>query len=101
MARRIDWQRWLGRRLRLQDLHVFLAVVQQGSMAKAAEQLGVTQPAVSKVIADLEHSIGVRLFDRSPTGVAPTMYGRALITRTNAAFDELKQGVLDIEFLAD
>jgi len=101
MARQIDWQRWLGRRLRLQDLHVFLAVVQQGSMAKAAEQLGVTQPAVSKVIADLEHSIGVRLFDRSPTGVVPTMYGRALIARTNAAFDELKQGVLDIEFLAD
>ena len=91
MTRQIDWQRWLGRRLRLQDLHVFLAAVQHGSMAKAAAQLGVTQPAVSKVIADLEHSLGARLFDRSPQGVQPTAYGRALIKRSTAAFHELKQ----------
>ncbi len=101
MPRQIDWQRWLGRRLRLRDLHVLLAVIQHGSMAKAANQLGVTQPAVSKVIADLEHSLGVRLLDRSPQGVQPTIYGRALIKRSSAAFYELKQSVLEIEFLAD
>jgi DNA-binding transcriptional LysR family regulator len=101
MAQQIDWERWLGRRLRLQDLRVFLSVVQHGSMAKAAAQLGVTQPAVSKVIADLEHSLAVRLFDRSPQGVQPTIYGRALIKRSTAAFYELKQSVLEIGFLAD
>src|SRR5215813_14752517 len=101
MARIIDWERWIGRRLRLQDLHVFFAVAKLGSMAKAAQQLGVTQPAVSKVIADLEHVLDVRLLDRGRRGVEPTMYGRALLKRGNAAFDELKQGVLDIEFLAD
>jgi DNA-binding transcriptional LysR family regulator len=101
MARIIDWESWLGRRLRLQDLHVFFAVAKLGSMAKAAQQLGVTQPAVSKVIADLEHALDVRLLDRGRRGVEPTMYGRALLKRGNAAFDELKQGVLDIEFLAD
>jgi DNA-binding transcriptional LysR family regulator len=70
-------------------------------MAKAAAQLGVSQPAVSEVIAELEHALGVRLLDRSPQGVEPTMYGDALLKRSIAVFDELKQSVRDIEHLAD
>jgi DNA-binding transcriptional LysR family regulator len=101
MANEIDWESRIGRRLRLRDLHIFFTAVQRGSMAKAAQTLGVTQPAVSKVIADLEHTLGVRLLDRSAQGVEPTKYGRALLTRSNAAFDELRQSVRDIEFLAD
>src|SRR5947199_3030909 len=101
MARKIDWESQIGRRLRLRDLHVFFTVVQRGSMAKAAAQLGVSQPAVSEVIADLEHALGVRLLDRSSQGVEPTMYGRALLKRGTVAFDELKQSVKDIEYLAD
>jgi DNA-binding transcriptional LysR family regulator len=85
----------------VRDLHVFVTVVQWGSMAKAAQQLNVTQPAVSKAIGDLEHTLGVRLLDRRPQGVEPTMYGRALLKRSNAVFDELKQSIRDIEFLAD
>ena len=91
----------ISRRLRFRDLQVFFAVVQCGTMAKAASGLGVTQPAVSEVIAGLEHAFGVRLFDRSPQGVEPTIYGRALLKRGIAAFDELKQSIRDIEFLAD
>jgi DNA-binding transcriptional LysR family regulator len=91
----------ITRRLRFRDLQVFFAVVQCGSMAKAANGLGVTQPAVSEVIAGLEHAFGVRLFDRSSQGVEPTIYGRALLKRGVAAFDELKQSIRDIEFLAD
>jgi DNA-binding transcriptional LysR family regulator len=101
MARRIDWDRQIGRRLKLRDLHVFCTVVQRGSMAKAAEDLGCSQPAVSEVISDLEQAIGVRLLDRGPRGAEPTNYGRALLKRSVAAFDELKQGIRDIEFLAD
>ena len=70
-------------------------------MAKAAAQLRVSQPTVSEVIAELEHTFGVRLLDRSPQGVEPTMYGNALLKRSIAVFDELKQSVRDIEFLAD
>jgi DNA-binding transcriptional LysR family regulator len=70
-------------------------------MAKAAAQLGVSHPTVSEVIADLEHTFGVRLFDRNPRGVEPTVYGSALLNRCIAAFDELKQSGRDIEFLAD
>src|SRR5262249_25054948 len=97
----IDWESRIGRRLGVRDLHVFASVAQWGSMAKAAHQLNVTQPAVSKAIGDLEHTLGVRLLDRRPQGVELTMYGQALLRRSNAVFDELKQGVRDIAFLAD
>jgi DNA-binding transcriptional LysR family regulator len=101
MLKRIDWDGQIGRRLRLRDLHVFFTVAQCGSMAKAAAQLGVSTPTVSEVIANLEHGIGVRLLDRSPQGVEPTSYGHALLKRTLIVFDELKQGIKDIEFLDD
>jgi DNA-binding transcriptional LysR family regulator len=101
MPSRIDWESQIGRRLRLRDLHVFSIVVRAGSMGKAAQELGVSQPAVSEVIADLEHALGVRLLDRTPQGVEITPHGAALDRRVLAAFDELKQGIKDIEFLSD
>jgi DNA-binding transcriptional LysR family regulator len=91
----------VGRRLKFRDLQVLFAVVQAGSMAKAATKLGLTQPAVSDIIAGLEQMFAVRLFDRNPRGVEPTIYGRALLKRGRAAFDELRQGINDIDFLSD
>jgi DNA-binding transcriptional LysR family regulator len=101
MRHGIDWEARIGRRLRLRDLHAFFIVVKWRSMAKAAEELGVSQPAISKVIGDLEHALGVRLVDRSRRGVEPTIYGNALLKRGLVAFDELRQGIKDIEFLSD
>jgi DNA-binding transcriptional LysR family regulator len=101
MLRKIEWESQIGRRLRLRDLHAFSTVVQRGSMAKAAQHLGVSQPAVSEVIADLEHALGVKLLDRSAQGVEPTIFGDALLKRSIAVFDELKQSIRDIEFLSD
>jgi DNA-binding transcriptional LysR family regulator len=91
----------IGRRLRVRDLQVFLAAVECGSMAKAAAQLGVTQPAVSEIIAGLESTFGARLFDRTPQGIETTLYGRVLLDRALTVLDELKQGANDIAFLAD
>src|SRR5207342_3646178 len=91
----------IERRLKLNDLRVLLSVVEAGSMHKAAERLATSQPAVSRAIADLEHTLGVRLLDRSPSGVVPTQYGHAIIKRGLAVFEELRQGVKDIEFLTD
>ena len=101
MSNKVDWESQIGRRLKLRDLRVFSAVVQRGSMAKAAKQLGISQPAVSETIADLEHALGVRLLDRSSQGINATIYGEVLLKRSLAAFDELKQGIRDIEFLSD
>ncbi len=91
----------IRRRLRLRDLDTVLAVAQYGSMAKAAAQLAVSQPAVSKAIAEIEQTLGVRLFDRLAQGVEPTIYGHALLKWAAAVFDDVRQGVKEIEFLAD
>ena len=55
-----------GLRLKLHDIHVLMTVVQAGSMSKAATLLNTTQPAVSRSIAGLERTIGVRLLERTP-----------------------------------
>src|SRR5215468_3242924 len=94
-------ERRLGYRLKLRDLQMLLAIAQNGSMGKAAAALGVSQPAVSKAISDLEYALGVRLLDRNPRGVEPTVYARALLDRGVVVFDELKQAVRHIEFLAN
>jgi DNA-binding transcriptional LysR family regulator len=97
----MDWEHRVGRRLRPRDLHIFMTVAEAGNMAKAAERLAISRPVVSKAIAALERTLDVPLFDRSPQGVEPTRYGRALFKRSIVIFDELRQSVKDIEFLSD
>jgi DNA-binding transcriptional LysR family regulator len=91
----------IGSRMRLQDLHVLMTVVQAGSMGKAAQRLNTTQPNISRSIAELEQTLGVRLLDRHRQGIEPTEYGRALLDCGVAVFDDLRQGVKNIEFLAN
>jgi DNA-binding transcriptional LysR family regulator len=91
----------IERRVSLHDLRVLVAVVLAGSMGRAARRLATSQPAVSRSIADLEHALGVRLLDRGRQGVEATPYGRALVARGLAIFDELAQGIGEIQFLAD
>ena len=97
----MHWTDRIGRRLNPHDLHIFMAVAEHSNMARAADSLAISRPVISRTIADLEQALGVRLLDRSPQGVEPTLYGRALLKRCIAVFDELKQSVLDIESLSD
>ena len=97
----MDLDNRILRRLKLSDLRLFHAVVRWGGMAKAAAHLNVSQPAVSKAIKALEQTLGVRLLDRNPQGVEPTIYGRTLLKGGVAVFDELKQSIKQLEFLAD
>jgi len=89
------------RRMKLRDLDILSNVVLRGSMAKAASDLGISQPAISEAIARLEASAGARLLDRTTRGVEPTVFGLALVKRATNAFDELEQGLREIESLAD
>ena len=91
----------IGRRIKLRDLHILLAIAERGSLIKAAHDLAVSPPVISKALSDLEAAVGARLLDRDRHGAAPTPFGRALINRSVAALDELRQGVKEIEFLAD
>lgn len=97
----MEWESRIGQRVRLRDLYILSAVAEAGSMAKAAIRLRMSQPSVSEAIANLESALRVRLLDRSPRGVEPTTYANALLRRGRIVFDELNQGVRDIEFMAN
>jgi DNA-binding transcriptional LysR family regulator len=97
----MDWADRIGRRIRLRDLHILLAVAERGSMAKASAWLSISHPVISKTIADLEHTLGVKLFDRNAQGVQLTEYGQALLKCGVTVFDEMRQGLKQIEQIAD
>lgn len=97
----MEWEDRVGRRLKLRDLHTLQVVSEIGSMAKASQQLGLSQPAISKAIVEMEQALGTRLLDRSSVGVELTPSGRTLVDRTRIIFDEVRQGVKDIEYLSD
>jgi len=89
----MHWSGRIGRRLKPRDLHIFIVVAEQRNMARAAEQLAISRPVVSKAISDLEHLLGVRLLDRTANGVEPTIFGEALLRRGLSVFDELRKGI--------
>jgi DNA-binding transcriptional LysR family regulator len=93
----MKWTDRVGRRVKLRDLHIALVVADAGSMTRAAEELAVSYPVVSKTISELERTLGVKLFDRSISGVEPTHYGRALLKSGVVVFDELRKGLQQIE----
>lgn len=65
--------------MNLYHLELFWAVAEEGSVTRGAERLAVSQPSVSRAIADLENVVGERLLDRGPKGVVPTEAGRVLL----------------------
>jgi DNA-binding transcriptional LysR family regulator len=97
----MKWTDRVGRRVKLRDLHIVLEVAEAGSMTRAAEKLAVSYPVISKTIAELERTLGVKLFDRSVSGVEPTHYGRALLKSGVAVFDEMRKGLQQIEFIRE
>jgi DNA-binding transcriptional LysR family regulator len=97
----MEWTERIGRRVKLRDLHIFMAVVQSGSMARAAERLAVSHPVISKTISDLERTLGADLLDRSAQGVTPTAQGRAFLDCCTSVFDDLRRGVQEVDLLSD
>src|ERR1700749_96263 len=95
----MKWTDRVGRGVKLRDLHIVLEVAEAGSMTRGAEKLAVSYPVISKTIAELERTLGVKLFDRSVSGVEPTPYGRALLKSGVAVFDEMRKGLQQIEFI--
>jgi DNA-binding transcriptional LysR family regulator len=69
----------------LRQFEYALAVAEEGSVTAAAELLHVAQPSVSQQIRSLERELGVTLFDRTPTGLVPTVVGRAFLREAEVA----------------
>ena len=97
----MDWSDRIGRRIKLRDLHILMAVADTGSMAKAAARLRISHPAVSKAISEIEGTLGVRLFDRNSQGVELTAHGEVLLRCGINVFDEMQQGLRSLEHLSD
>src|SRR3954470_5716265 len=97
----MPWNDRTKRRLKLRDLDILMAVIDARSMGKAAKRLNISQPAVSKAIAEMEDALGVHLVDRNQSGIEPTPHGLALQKRSVSIFNDLRQGVQDIDFLSD
>lgn len=89
------------RRVRLHDLEILTAVVQAGGMRQASQTLHLSQSAVSRVIRELEDTLGLRLLERGPKGVVPTPFGEALVRRSKAVFDEMHCALRELDDLAD
>ncbi|WP_027797737.1 LysR family transcriptional regulator [Paraburkholderia acidipaludis] len=83
--------------MKLHQLRVLLALAQHGSMHEASRSLHISQPALSKAVAELERELGVTLMSRSVRGVSLTNYGRVLAKRANVVEQELRHALEDIE----
>ncbi|MBT9493181.1 MAG: LysR family transcriptional regulator [Paucibacter sp.] len=81
--------RFVRSHLKTRQLVLLVELGRHGSILHAAQAAHLTQPAASKLLADLEHALGVQLFERLPRGVAPTLYGEVMIRRAGAALAEM------------
>ena len=85
----------------LRQLRVFRSVAQTRNFSRTGEAIGLTQPAVSRAIVELERALGLRLLDRTTREVALTEAGRSLAARLDRALDELDATLADVAALAD
>ena len=85
----------------LRQLRVFQSVARTRNFSRTGEAVGLTQPAVSRSIGDLERALGLRLLDRTTRDVALTEAGRSLSARLDRALDELDTVLSDVAGLAD
>jgi len=90
-----------ARRLKLRDFQMLQTLAEAGSMAAAAEQLAISQPAISKALSEMEHSLGVQLLDRTSRGVTLTESGCVWLERSRVILDETRQGMIELEHLSD
>jgi DNA-binding transcriptional LysR family regulator len=91
----------VARRITLRELRLVLAVARAGSILKAGNEVGLTQPALSKCISELEAKLGVRLFDRTNRGVVATPQGQIMLRRAAGVFEELRHAEDEIASLGE
>jgi DNA-binding transcriptional LysR family regulator len=84
-------------RLKTRHLLLLLYLHEQRSVLRAAEAANMTQPAASKLLAEMESMLGVPLFERHARGVDPTWYGQVLIRRARSALSEIGRAHDEIE----
>ncbi|MDF3919859.1 LysR substrate-binding domain-containing protein [Salinicola salarius] len=94
-----DW--FLRVRLKFRHLQLFVALDDHRNLHRAAARLGMSQPAASKLLGDLEHLLGVSLFERHSRGVTPNWYGESLIRHARGMLTSLTQASDEINALKE
>jgi DNA-binding transcriptional LysR family regulator len=90
----------IQRGLRLPQLRLLIAVADLGQISGAAAQVGITQPAASRMLTELEQTAGTSLFDRHPRGVVLTAAGALLVRSTRIALRDLETAFAKVDTLA-
>lgn len=91
---------YVRNRLKTRQLLLVVALAEEGNVHRAAAVLNMTQPAASKLLRELEETLGVTLFEREPRGVRPTLYGDAIIRHARAVLGSLDQAQEELVALA-
>lgn len=86
-----------GGKMKLRHLVLLVTIADEGSFVRAAENLYVSQPAVTRSVRELEDVVGTPLFVRGPRGVLPTAAGEILIERARSALGSLRRASEQIE----
>lgn len=89
------------RRLKLRQLELLVQLAERQSLARAAAAMSVTQPAATKLLQEIEHTLGVALFERLPRGLRPTAYGEIMMRHARTALAALDRGREEIAALMD
>lgn len=97
MASSTPW--FVRARLKARQLMLLIAIDDEGSTQRAADVLNMSQPAASKLLKDLEDTMGVSLFERLPRGMQPTWYGETMIRHARIALSSLSEAGAEIEAL--
>ncbi len=79
MQQKANIERYIHHHLKIKHLKMLVALADQETVAKVAVTLNVSQPAVSKMLAEMETGLGIELFERAGRGIRPTAYGDLLI----------------------
>lgn len=90
---------YLVRRLRLRHLELLVAIADARTMRAAATRLHLSQPALSKMLGEVEAGFGARLFERSPQGLVPNALGNAVTYRARVMLAELARGKDEVDAL--
>ena len=95
-----SYSNWFVRaRLKTRQLMLLAAMEEEGNVRRAADVLGMTQPAASRLLKELEDVLEVRLFDRTPHGMHATLYGEVMIRHARMVLSNLDQAHNEISAL--
>lgn len=95
----MDYKKFLSKNIKIRHLRVLLEVEKLGQLSKVAALLNVSQPAVSKTLAEIESGIGLKLFERAPQGLVPNEFGEVVIRAASEIMSSLQRAGEELNFL--